>query len=68
MMGREDHRLLVRARRTGPGTPVAFLVKALEGTLRRYHPDLTEVELLKVPTLERAVQLRRPPILSLTKS
>ncbi|MBT9583559.1 hypothetical protein IV102_09415 [bacterium] len=47
VMGREDHRLLVRARRTGPGTPVAFLVKALEGTLRRYHSDLKEVELLE---------------------
>jgi hypothetical protein len=47
VVGREDHRLLVRAQRTGPGTPVAFLVKALEGTLRRYHPDLREVELIE---------------------
>lgn len=46
-LGSEDHRLLVRAQRTGPGTPVAFLVKALEGTLRRYHEHLTEVELVE---------------------
>ena len=46
-LGSEDTRLLVRARRTGPGTPVAFLVKALEGTLRRYHENLREVELVE---------------------
>jgi hypothetical protein len=46
-LGSEQQRLLVRARRTGPGTPVAFLVKALEGTLRRYHEHLTEVELVE---------------------
>ena len=47
IVGREQERLLVRARRTGPGTPVAFLVKALEGTLRRYHEELREVELVE---------------------
>lgn len=46
-LGSEQQRLLVRARRTGPGTPVAFLVKALEGTLRRYHQHLREVELVE---------------------
>ena len=47
VLGSQDQRLLVRARRTGPGTPVAFLVKALEGTLRRYHESLREVELVE---------------------
>ncbi len=47
VLGSEDHRLLVRAQRIGPGTPVAFLVKALEGTLRRYHEHLREVELVE---------------------
>lgn len=46
-LGSEGHRLLVRAKRSGPGTPVAFLVKALEGTLRRYHEQLREVELVE---------------------
>lgn len=47
ILGREQQRLLVRARRIGPGTPVAFMVKALEGTLRHYHPELREVELVE---------------------
>lgn len=47
VLGRQQERLLVRARRFGPGTPVAFLVKALEGTLRRYHDSLREVELVE---------------------
>lgn len=45
LLGQRDQCLLVRARRTRPGTPVAFLMKALEGTLRRYHESLREVEL-----------------------
>lgn len=47
VVGQDGERLLVRARRSGPGTPVAFLVKALEGTLRRYHEHLKEVELVE---------------------
>lgn len=47
VLGREAHKLLVRAKRTGPGVPVAFLVKALEGTLRKYHESLREVELVE---------------------
>lgn len=47
VLGRDGLRLLVRARRSGPGVPVAFLVKALEGTLKRYHPELREVELVE---------------------
>ncbi|MBS2039921.1 hypothetical protein JST97_33355 [bacterium] len=46
-LGTDGERLLVRAKRNGPGTPVAFLVKALEGTLRRYHASLREVELVE---------------------
>ena len=37
--------LHVRARRVSPGVPVAFLVKAIAGTLRRYHDTLREVVL-----------------------
>jgi hypothetical protein len=37
--------LHIRARRTSPGVPVAFLVKAIAGTLRRYHESLREVVL-----------------------
>ena len=47
ILGSEQQRLLVRARRTGPGAPIAFLVKALEGTLKRYHESLQEVELVE---------------------
>lgn len=46
-LGSKEERLLVRARRTGPGVPIAFLVKALEGTLKRYHATLREVELVE---------------------
>jgi hypothetical protein len=47
VLGSKEQRLLVRACRIGPGVPIAFLVKALEGTLRRYHPELREVELVE---------------------
>lgn len=47
VLGQEGERLLVRARRHAPGAPVAFLVKALEGTLKRYHDTLREVELVE---------------------
>lgn len=35
--------LYIRAQRVSPGVPVAFLVKAIAGTLRRYHETLREV-------------------------
>lgn len=47
LLGSENERLLVRARRSGPGVPIAFLVKALEGTLKRYHSSIQEVELVE---------------------
>ena len=37
--------LYIRAQRVAPGVPVAFLVKAIAGTLRRYHETLREVVL-----------------------
>ena len=74
VLGEADERLLVRARRTGPGTPIAFLMKALEGTLRRYHEKLREVELVEYdpgegsatpdkpsPEFEKVLKHRSPP-------
>lgn len=40
-VARVDNLVHIRARRVSPGVPVAFLVKALAGTYRRY---LTEIE------------------------
>lgn len=33
----------IRARRVAPGVPVAFLVKAIAGTYRRYMPEIEDV-------------------------
>lgn len=33
----------IRARRVAPGVPVAFLVKAIAGTYRRYLPEIEDV-------------------------
>lgn len=33
----------IRAKRVAPGVPVAFLVKAIAGTYRRYMPDVEDV-------------------------
>ncbi len=60
VLGRESQRLLVRARRTGPGVPVAFLVKALEGTLRKYHESLREVELVEYDPGEGTATPKEP--------
>lgn len=43
--GLEGSTLVLRARRTAPGMPVAFLVKLIEGTYRRYLPEITRVRL-----------------------
>ena len=40
-----EENLHIRAKRIAPGVPVAFLVKAIAGTLRRYHENLREVVL-----------------------
>ncbi len=45
VIGQEGSVLKIRARRYGPGVPVAFLVKAIAGTFRRYHPEVKEVSL-----------------------
>ena len=43
VLGLKGEQLEVRARRFGPGVPIAFLVKAIEGTFKRYHPEIREV-------------------------
>lgn len=43
LLGVEDQTLNIRARRVGPGVPVAFMVRAISGTFRRYQPDIQDV-------------------------
>ena len=43
VVGQEDGVIRLRARRVGPGATLAFMVRALEGTFRRYLPDFREV-------------------------
>jgi len=42
-LGREGAVVNIRARRVSPGVPVAFLVKAIAGTYRRYIPEIEDV-------------------------
>lgn len=42
-LSREGALVNIRARRVGPGVPVAFLVKAIAGTYRRYVPGVEDV-------------------------
>lgn len=42
-LGREGEIVNIRARRVAPGVPVAFLVKAIAGTYRRYMPEIVDV-------------------------
>lgn len=37
----------VRARRIGTGAPVAFLIKAVEGTFKRYYPEVPGIRLVE---------------------
>jgi hypothetical protein len=46
-LGREGDIVNIRARRVGPGVPVAFLIKAIAGTFRRYLPDVADVCLVE---------------------
>ncbi len=41
--GQEGSVVNLRARRVAPGVPVAFLVKAIAGTFRRYMPEIEDV-------------------------
>lgn len=42
-LGMVDGIVNIRAKRISPGVPVAFLVKAIAGTFRRYLPDVRDV-------------------------
>ena len=42
-LSQEGSLVNIRARRVAPGVPVAFLVKAIAGTYRRYLPDVKDV-------------------------
>lgn len=43
IVGIDGNILNIRARRTGAGVPVAFLVRAIAGTFHRYYPDIEDV-------------------------
>lgn len=43
----EDEVVEVRARRVATGAPVAFLIKAVEGTFRRYYPEVPGIRLIE---------------------
>jgi hypothetical protein len=45
VLGQDGSNLNVRAKRVGPGIPVAFFLKAVAGTFRRYHSEITEIVL-----------------------
>ena len=45
LIGHTAQRVEVRAKRVARGVPVAFLMKAIEGTFRRYHPSIKEIYL-----------------------
>ena len=42
-LGQEGSVVNIRAQRVGPGVPVAFLVKAIAGTYKRYLPEIEDV-------------------------
>lgn len=42
-LGREGSVVNIRAKRVSPGVPVAFLVKAIAGTYKRYLPEVEDV-------------------------
>jgi hypothetical protein len=46
-LGHDGPVVNIRARRVGPGVPVAFLVKAIAGTYRRYLPEVKDVCLVE---------------------
>lgn len=42
----QDAVLELKARRSAPGVPIAFMLKAIEGTFRRYYPEISGVRLV----------------------
>lgn len=42
-LGQEGAVVNIRAQRVGPGVPVAFLLKAIAGTYKRYLPEIEDV-------------------------
>jgi hypothetical protein len=61
ILGVKGEQLEIRAKRVGPGVPIAFLVKAIEGTLRRYHSDIREVLLSEYDPGENIPKPARNP-------
>jgi hypothetical protein len=74
-LGREGSVVNIRARRVGSGVPVAFLVKAIAGTFKRYLPEVEDVCLVEYDPGEgietkpsetfAPVFAHRPPVSSL---
>lgn len=74
-LGREGEIVNLRARRVAPGVPVAFMIKAIAGTFRRYLPEVADVCLVEydpgvgIETAQSAtfapVFAHRPPLSSL---
>lgn len=46
-LGQDGSIVNLRARRVSPGVPVAFLIKAIAGTFKRYKPEVEDVCLLE---------------------
>lgn len=46
-LGRDGTIVNLRARRVSPGVPVAFLIKAIAGTFKRYLPEVEDVCLVE---------------------
>ncbi len=45
ILGESNDLVKIGIHRTGPGSPVAFMVKAIEGTFKKYHSSINKVEL-----------------------
>lgn len=59
LVGIEGSTLNIRVRRTGPGVPVAFMVRAISGTFHRYLPEIQDVCLVEYDPGEQ--QLKSSP-------
>lgn len=72
-LGREGSVVNIRARRVSPGVPVAFLMKAVAGTFKRYMPEIEDVCLVDYdpgegiaiapsPTFEPVLKHKHKPV------
>lgn len=59
VLGVEGSTLNIRVKRTGPGVPVAFMVRAISGTFHRYLPEIQDVCLVEYDPGEQ--QLKSSP-------